>query len=62
MEKAGVTPTNKEERKMVDLAMREIVGKMEDKCPEVWKEIKSRLQEPNGEAELVSRLQEKIKG
>jgi len=34
---------------------------MEAKYPEVWKEVKTLLQEPGGEVELVSRLRRIIK-
>ncbi|SFH12924.1 hypothetical protein SAMN05660649_03989 [Desulfotomaculum arcticum] len=62
MEKAGVTPSSKEERRKVDMAMREIVGLAETKCPEVWKEIKKVLQEPDGEERLVTGLRHKLLG
>lgn len=60
MEKAGVTPSNKEERRRVDRAVREIMQMPRAKCPEVWKAVKERLQQPEGEAELVARLKQKI--
>lgn len=60
MEKAGVTPAGKEERRRVDRAVREIVDMPGAKCNEVWKEVKKRLQEPAGEEELARRLRAKI--
>lgn len=60
MQKAGVTPTTKEERRRVDRAVREIVGITDAKCPEVWKEVKKQLQEPAGEEKLAARLRVKI--
>ncbi|MCL2337647.1 MAG: hypothetical protein FWC60_09530 [Firmicutes bacterium] len=60
MEKAGVTPATKEERRRVDRAVREIVGIADAKCPEVWREVKKQLQEPAGEEKLVTGLREKI--
>lgn|GEM_PF-1488006 len=60
MQKAGVTPATKEERRRVDRAVREIVGIADAKCPEVWKEVKKQLQEPAGEEKLAARLREKI--
>ena len=62
MEKAGVTPAGKEERRKVDRAMREIMGLPDTKCPEVWKEIKKVLQEPDGEERLVTSLRQKLLG
>jgi hypothetical protein len=56
MERAGVTLANKEERRLVERAVREIVGKPGAGCPEVWKEVKLWLQRPGGEDELVSCL------
>ena len=62
MEKAGVTPANKEERRRVDRAVREIMGLPDTRCPEVWKEIKKVLQEPAGEERLVTGLRNKLLG
>lgn len=58
LERAGVTPGNKEERRLVDGAVREFVGKHGAKCPEVWREVKLRLQQPGGEDELIAFLRE----
>ena len=57
---AGVEPSGKEERKSLDLAVREIVGASGDlKCKEVWKITKEWLKQPDGEDRLVSLLQVK---
>ena len=61
LEKAGVTPSTKEERKMVDLTIRDIMGMSGGKCNEVWKELKPKLKEPGGEDYLIKELQERIK-
>lgn len=59
---AGVEPAGKEERKFLDLAIRDIVGASGDmKCNEVWKVAREWLKQPEGENILISRLQNKIK-
>ena len=59
MEKAGVYPAGKEERRRVDRAMREIVDMPGAKCGEVWKEVKKRMHQPAGAEELAARLRER---
>lgn len=40
----GIEPATKEECRRVDQAVRAVVGKEnEEKCPEVWKEVKAWL-------------------
>lgn len=60
MQQAGVEPTHKEERKAVDLAVREIVGTGPGPCNEVWKTIKLWLSEPGRDQILVAELQKRI--
>lgn len=60
LDKAGVAPSTKEERKMVDLTIRDIMG-ISGKCNEVWKELKLKLKETGEEDRLVKELQERIK-
>ena len=58
---AGVEPSGKEDRKYLDLAVREIVGASGDlQCNDVWKITKEWLKQPDGEERLISRLQGKI--
>lgn len=61
LDKAGLAPGTKEERKLVDLAIRDAVGMTGHKCNEVWKVVKARLQEPGGEESLVSELKVRVK-
>ena len=58
LDKAGVTPSTKEERKMVDLTIRDVMGMSGSKCNEAWKELKPKLKEPGGEEHLIKELQE----
>jgi hypothetical protein len=53
----NIQPETKEERKSVDLAIREAIGKNSgDKCNEVWKEVKVWLQDENKKKELALKL------
>ncbi|MDI6643781.1 MAG: hypothetical protein QME14_01885 [Methanobacteriaceae archaeon] len=55
----GIEPQNKEERKAVDLSIREAIGKKSsDKCNEVWKEVKAVLQDDNKKRLLISDLRQ----
>lgn len=53
---AGLEPKTKDERKKIDLAVRETVGKSGVRCPEVWKEIKTWLLEPEKRQQLIREL------
>ncbi|MFZ5646676.1 MAG: hypothetical protein ACOY30_03545 [Bacillota bacterium] len=61
-ERAGVQPANKEERKALDLAVRELVGAgAGQQCNETWKIVKGWLKEsPGREDLLVSELARKL--
>lgn len=53
----GITPATKEERRRVDRAVRSVVGKEnEEKCPEVWKEVKMWLQDAEKKQVLAAEL------
>jgi hypothetical protein len=53
----GLKPGNKEERKEIDLAVREAIGKKStDKCNEVWKEVKIWMNDDNKRSELAASL------
>lgn len=52
-----INPETKDERKEIDMAIREIIGKnSSDKCNEVWKEVKTWLQDNDRKQELKERL------
>ena len=52
-----IEPKTKEERKEVDLAIRNAIGKKStDKCNEVWKEVKIWLKDNEKKQELESNL------
>lgn len=59
---AGVAPANKQERKAVDLAVREWAGVGDIPCNLVWKAVKEMIKEPAGEERLVADLRKKING
>ncbi|MGZ7069087.1 MAG: hypothetical protein ACXVHT_12350 [Methanobacterium sp.] len=53
----NIEPQTKEERKHIDLTIREIIGKnSDDKCNEVWREVKVWLNEPEKKQELTEKL------
>lgn len=55
----GIEPETKEERKEIDLAIREAVEKKrDDKCNEVWKEVKIWLSDDKKRMLLQSKLKE----
>jgi len=55
----GIEPQNKEERKAVDLSIREAIGKKSgDKCNEVWKEVKTVLQDDSKKGLLANHLKD----
>lgn len=54
---AGIENT-KENRRRADGYLRQIVGKEEEDCPVVWKEVKARLARPEESLELAQRLHE----
>ncbi|TEB06328.1 hypothetical protein [Pelotomaculum propionicicum] len=57
LSEAGLDLVTKEERKRIDLAVRDAVAmKKEDKCNEVWKEVKVLLQDPDKKQSLLTRL------
>ena len=52
-----IDPQTKEERKEVDLAIRNIIGKKSaDKCNDVWKEVKIWLNDNEKKHELELKL------
>ncbi len=57
LEEAGISPQDKNERKEVDLAIREVIGKPSgEKCNIVWKEVKNWINDPEKEKELIEGL------
>lgn len=60
LDMAGVTPQNKEERKAVDRAFRELTGVGDIPCGEVWKRVKERVRETDGEERLAAELKRKM--
>jgi len=53
----GLETGTKEERKEVDLAIREIIGKKStDKCNDVWKDVKVWLADDEKKSELEYKL------
>lgn len=53
----GIKPETKEERKEVDLMIREAIGKDSlDQCNIVWKEVKIWLNNEDKKAELANAL------
>ncbi|MDP2662985.1 MAG: hypothetical protein Q8R28_19900 [Dehalococcoidia bacterium] len=55
--KAGLEP-GRQNAKQADLCIQQILGKVGEGCPAVWKEIKSWLASPEKEAELIKGLRE----
>jgi len=54
-----IEPETKEERKEVDLMIREAIGKKDsDKCNDVWREVKIWLNDEDKKLELESTLKE----
>lgn len=54
-----INPETKEDRKEIDQNIRGIIGKnSSDKCNEVWKEVKTWLQDPDKKQELKENLKE----
>ncbi len=52
-----IQPETKEDRKEIDLTIREIIGKRSgDKCNEVWKEVKVWLQDEDKVEEFKDKL------
>jgi hypothetical protein len=57
LEEVDIKPETKEDRKKVDLAIREVIGKSSaDKCNEVWREVKLWLQDEEKKSELAGKL------
>lgn len=57
LEEADLHPQDRKERKKVDLAIRQVVGKSDkDRCNVVWKEVKLWLADPEQKALLVDKL------
>lgn len=48
----------KENRKRADGYIREILAMKEEGCPVVWREVKSRLADPDKSLELANRLRQ----
>lgn len=62
LNEAGIDPKDKNERKEVDLAIREVVGKSsEDKCNIVWREVKEWINDESKEKQLIAGLKKSIK-
>ncbi|MHB8918120.1 MAG: hypothetical protein ACYC4H_08855 [Desulfocucumaceae bacterium] len=61
MSRAGVEPSDKGQRRAVDLAVREIVGAGDIPCGQVWKTVKEWIADPAREELLVSELKRKLK-
>jgi len=57
---AGIENT-KENRKRADGFIREIIGMKEEGCPVVWREVKSRLADPDRSLELADQLHQAFK-
>lgn len=56
-----INPETKEDRKEIDQNIREIIGKnSNDKCNEVWREVKIWLQDPDKKQELNEKLKENL--
>ena len=56
-----IEPKTKEERKEIDLAIREAIGKDSlDQCNVVWKEVKIWLNNENKKTELATALKNSI--
>ena len=54
LKEIDIEPQTKKERKQIDLTIREIIGKKsEDKCNEVWREVKKWFQEPEKKQEQL---------
>ncbi len=59
LEEAGIEPQNKEERKAVDLAIRQATNqKKDEKCNIVWKEVKNWIQNEKKKTRLTNSLKE----
>ncbi len=57
LEEADLHPQDRKERKEVDLAIRQVVGKdQKDKCNVVWKEVKLWLADEKQKKILVEKL------
>lgn len=53
----GINPETKEDRKEIDGQIRKIIGKKgSDKCNEVWKEVKTWLQDEKKKEKIVEGL------
>ncbi|MGA9351631.1 MAG: hypothetical protein WBW48_22885 [Anaerolineae bacterium] len=51
---------NWENRKLADKHIREIVGKVDEDCPDVWREVKAWLKDIEKRRRLVECLREKM--
>lgn len=57
LNEAGIDPQDKNERKEVDLAIRDVVGKSsEDRCNIVWREVKEWINDEEKEKQLIDDL------
>jgi len=53
----GINPETKEDRKVIDNTLREIIGKeSSDKCNEVWREVKVWLQDEKLKEKMIEGL------
>lgn len=55
---AAEIENTKENRKRADSFIREIIGMKEEGCPAVWREVKTRLADPDKSPELADRLRQ----
>lgn len=60
LERVGYKPESKEQRKLVDQSVRAIIGIDKGNCPEVWREVKEWLKDPEKETHLVEQLKKKL--
>lgn len=57
MKELGMEDT-KENRRILDKRLRAILGREDDHCPEVWRDVKERLHDPK----LKERMVEELRG
>jgi hypothetical protein len=61
LDESGINPKSKEDRKDVDLAIRAVIGKNpEDRCNEVWKDVKIWLHDEEKSKKLALELKKNV--
>ena len=61
LDESGINPESKDDRKDVDLAIRAVIGKKpEDKCNEVWKDVKIWLHDEEKSKKLALELKKQF--